>query len=197
MLNDGPLPPEFATAAGPALGEERVLWWTPGNPWRTLWRTLPIWGLAIPWTVFTLYVETIMVTAILHGDGGSGPPRLVYVVMALFLLIFLAVGLILLAKPVHAAMKAARSIHVLTPTRIVRITRGASIEVQSIPLAGIVDVTHRRYRDGTGRLTLSFGRVHDGDGHYVDKTEVIDAPANVATLDSILRAALAGQQRPA
>lgn len=193
MLNDGLLPPEFATAAGPALGEERTLWFTHGDARDAFWRAWPIWLFAVPWTAFAVFWEAMVAGSFFFGGEGMAPagwPGVMQGVMTLFGIPFVLIGFGMLAAPFWVARKTGRTIHVLTPTRLVRVTRGSTSEVQSMPLSRIVGITRRERRDGSGSLILSFGHHRDDDGDLVEKTEEIHAIAQVAVAERQLRAAI-------
>jgi len=176
------------------LGGEKILW--AGRPsWRrAAIGLLGLWLFAVPWTAFALGWESMVLAPWLadieHRPTGSN--AVMAVVMPIFGLPFVLIGLGMMAAPIVAAMKASRTVHVLTDRRLVTAVLGRTLTIQSIDPGAIMSLTRTERPDGTGSMKISFGTYRDSDGDAVDKSETWAGVAGVRDLEVRLREVMAG-----
>ncbi|MDC7790051.1 hypothetical protein PQJ75_30655 [Rhodoplanes sp. TEM] len=170
------LPRDVQDAVRRELGaHERVLYAGQPRPRDAVPPTLLIFLFGIPWTVFSVFWETAVVGLALglwgHDPAGGDLPHWMGIVFGLFGLPFVLIGFAMLSAPLVAALKASRSVHVVTDQRLVTLVARPWRSATS-HFGDEITAVERADRDaGYGHLKVSRGSDRDSDG---DPREIAD-----------------------
>lgn len=172
--------------------DEAVLWhgWQLG---RIDPRMFGIYLFAIPWTAFSLAWTGIAAGAVASmGDQGPG---LVAWAFPLFGVPFVAIGAWMLSRPFVPLWERGRVLYVVTDKRVLKLSLGRALEVNTIPAERVGPAERREQADGTGVLQLAVRIGKDSDGDRQTEKFVIGAVADVkgaqTALEHIARGHLA------
>ena len=185
------LPPPLAKALKAETAGDPVLFATQPQPWPTFRATLPIWIMGIPWTMLT---TGLLVMALAGPWSGTAPPdslglggALATIMLSVFILVFVAVGWGMMLSPFWAYWKARHTVYAVTKKRLIILTLGRTLKVQSIEPAGMRGFTRHERRNGSGTLTILQGFEKDSDGDKVEKTETLWCVPAVKRLETLLQ----------
>ena len=150
---ESPLPPQLADALETEreLGEQ-LLWAGQPDPFRAAGGAWIVFLLAIPWTVFAVFWETMVLG--LGFTRSVGTPQPVAWSMALFGLPFIALGIGMLSAPFRAMAKARRTVYTVTTKRVLTLICGNSQETHSLVPRYLGDIRRTERRDGSGSLVI-------------------------------------------
>lgn len=172
---------------------ERVLWQA-GRIARIDPKTFGIYVFAVPWTAFALLWTTLAAAGAGAAFGSAGPLAWAF---PLFGLPFIAVGLAMMAMPFYGYYTAAKTLYAITDRRLVRLTLGRSLKIESVPGERLGPMQRSERPDGSGSLSFAVGIGTDSDGDRMterfamdDVPGVFDAAAQVERM----RTALAAQR---
>lgn len=113
-------------------------------------RGFAIWLFAIPWTAFALFWMAMagLFTASADGDWFSW-------IFPLFGLPFVLIGLGMFAAPFLSYFQRGRILFAVTDKRVLKLSLGGELKVNSVPADKIRDFERRESADGTGIIDLS------------------------------------------
>lgn len=185
------LPAPLLKALKAETSRDPVLYAVQPQPWLTFRATLPIWIMGIPWTALTM---ALLFAALAGPLSGTPPPAdlglsgsLTTKVLALFISMFVLIGWGMMLAPVWAHWQARRTVYAITGTRLIILTLGRTLKVQSIEPQGMRGFTRWERRDGSGTLTILQGFTKDSDGDTAEKNETLWCVPEVKRLDSLLQ----------
>ncbi len=188
-MNDLPAPLLKALKAETA--NDPVVYAVQPKPWPTFRATLPIWIMGIPWTALTM---ALLVAALAGPLAGAPPPdelgfsgALATTMLALFISMFVLMGWGMMLAPFWAQWKARRTVYAVTKKRLIILTQGRTLHVQSIEPQGMRSFTRWERHDGSGTLTILQGFTRDTDGDTVEKGETLWCVPEVKRLESLLQ----------
>jgi len=198
MLTLSHLPADLRSAVERETRGEVVRWIGRPRPMTVLAKAAPIWLMGIPWSALTFTIFGALILAVL---AGKPPTRVVhpweYWAMAgavVFTAGFVLVGLGMLLAPIYAAMKARRTVHVITDRKLLTITAGRSTSVGSIAPAEILRIDRQQRPDGAGTLRVVTGIGRDSDGDKYERTEELIGVAEAQKAEVLLRALISGSR---
>ncbi len=161
------------------------------QPWPTFRATLPIWLMGIPWTALTTALLVMAIAGPVSGapaPDSLGPGGTTSTVMiALFISVFALIGWGMMLAPFWAYWKARHTVYAVTKKRLILLTLGRTLKVQSIEPAGMRGFTRHERRNGSGTLTILQGFEKDSDGDKVEKTETLWCVPAVKRLETLLQ----------
>lgn len=148
---------------------EKILWTGTPDAGRSMKQGFAIWLFAIPWTVFSVFWESSVFALTSHRED---PTKWV---MLLFGTPFIVVGLIMLAAPFFARIKARNSLYVITDRRVLIAEFGKMLVFRSYLPSDIGRIS--RSDLGNNKSDLSFLRHIDSEGSvsYDGFTGISDA----------------------
>lgn len=185
------LPPPLMKALKAETAGDPVVYAVQPKPWPTFRATLPIWLMGIPWTALTTGLLFMALAGPLSGKpppgtlGTSGAMALL--MMALFISIFVLIGWGMMLAPFWAYRKAKQTVYAITKSRLIILTKGRNLKVQSIEPDGMRGFTRQERRDGSGTLTILQGFTKDSDGDPATKSETLWCVPAVKRLESRLQ----------
>ncbi|NVO13271.1 MAG: hypothetical protein HXX10_04475 [Rhodoplanes sp.] len=170
------LPPAVqAAVCNEVQPRERIVYAGQPSPRSALLPTLPIFIFGIAWMTFVIVWEGSAIGLSLglwgRDQAGGDMPTLFGLGFTLFGLPFVLIGLGMLAAPLVAAVKAARSVHVVTDQRMFTLRARPWRTVVSHFGQEITAIERTDGDGGRGHLKLSRGSARDSDG---DLQEVYD-----------------------
>jgi hypothetical protein len=184
------LPPPLAKALKAETSGDPVLYAVQPQPWPTFRATLPIWLMGIPWTALTM---ALLVMALAGPLSGTPPPPSLgpgdtfgLMMVAVFISMFVLAGWGMMLAPFWAYWKAKHTVYAVTKSRLIILTLGRSLNVQSIEPDGMRGFTRLERRDGSGTLTILQGFGKDSDGDPAEKTETLWCVPTVKHLEGRL-----------
>jgi hypothetical protein len=185
------LPPPLMKALKAETAGDPVVYAVQPQPWPTFRATVPIWLMGIPWTALT---TALLVIALAGPMSGAPPPPTLgwdgafgITLFAIFISVFVLIGWGMMLAPFWAYRKAKQTVYAITRTRLIILTQGRSLKVQSIEPDGMRGFTRNERRDGSGTLTILQGFKKDSDGDPVEKTETLWCVPAVKGLESRLQ----------
>ena len=113
-------------------------------------RAFAIYLFAIPWTAFALFWIAM---ASLATRAANGDP--LAWAFPLFGVPFVVIGLGMFAKPFVPFFQRGRILFAVTDRRVLKLSLGRELTVNSVPGATIKDMTRRESADGSGTIDLS------------------------------------------
>ena len=170
---------------------------------RVLYASRPDWraevGSLVVIFLFGLFWSSIAFVFFGMGTGGllglvhvqsDGAPASTGLLLfaTLFSLPFVAIGVGLLSAPFLGIHKSRNTVHAVTDERLVNVTIGRAVVVDSYPLQTINFVKRRDRKDGTGSLEIGYGVGKDSDGDPRPLTIRWSGIANVKQAESAIRA---------
>lgn len=170
---------------------ERILWQARRIP-RIEPKGFALYLFAVPWTAFALFWTAMAAgAATAFSDDGKGPGVLTWA-FPLFGVPFIVVGLAMLAAPFFGLWAGSRTLYAATERRLLKLTIGKSLKVESVSAERLGPETRTERPDGSGSLSFAvrIGKDSDGDA-TVERFEISDVPA---VFDASRRIA---QMRPA
>lgn len=181
------LPAHFAEVVAREIAGEEIRWFGRPSARLAFLMSTPAWLMGIPWTVLCLGWTAVPVSVLLYADRANDPLQgwgsWAMAGMTLWGLMFVAVGLYMIAVPFLAWAKARRTIHLVTNRRILTLEAGRTIVVRSVWPKDIISLDRRERRSGLGTLTVVTGYTTDSDGDRVAETEVLFAVPDVRTAE--------------
>ena len=169
MWNLEQLPTDLRRAANAALQPgERVLY-AARPDWRAGWGGLiMIFAFGLFWMSISLmfFVGTGLALLGIRPMMSNGQPAGfgLNLFVFLFSLPFVAIGLGFLAAPFLGIRKARATAHLVTNVRLINVSVGRDVSVESFPVSKINFVKRRTRRNGTGTLQIGYGVEKDSDG---------------------------------
>lgn len=154
---------------------ERVIWQAERMA-RIDGRSFGIYVFAIPWTAFALFWTTMAAGASFATMKGIGWLGLAF---PLFGLPFIAVGLAMLAAPFAGIFMGSRTLYAATERRLLKLTIGRALKVDSVPIARLGAMQRRERPDGSGSLSYPVRIGTDSDGDRTTETFAITDVADV------------------
>jgi hypothetical protein len=186
------LPPAVQAAVrGELQPRERVVYAGQPSPRAALLPTLPIFVFGIAWTAFVVVWEVSAIGLSLglwgRDQAGGNAPTWFGLGFSLFGLPFVLVGLGMLAAPVVAAVKAARSVHVVTDQRLFTLVTRPWRKVVSHFGYEVTAIERTDGDGGRGHLKLSRGSTRDSDGDLQEVYESWRGIPEVRRAESAVR----------
>lgn len=165
-------------------GGERVLWQA-GRIARIDPKIFGIYVFAVPWTGFALLWTALAAAGAGAAFDGLGPLAWAF---PLFGLPFIAVGLAMMAAPFYGYYSAAKTLYAVTDRRLVRLTLGRSLKVESVPGERLGPMQRSERPDGSGTLSFAVRVGVDSDGdRTTERFEMSDIPGVFAAAREIER----------
>lgn len=139
-----------------------------------------VYVFAVPWTGFALIWTALAAAGASTASGGLGQLAWAF---PLFGLPFIAVGLAMMAAPFYGYHSAAKTLYAVTDRRLLRLTLGRSLKVESVPgeRLGLVQRSERPDGSGTLSFAVSVGVDSDGD-RTTERFEMADIPSVFAAV---------------
>ncbi len=131
--------------------EERLLWSGRPDPRRFALQTLPIFILGVPWIAFAIYWIASALGFRMPDFSGENPLGF----WPLFGLVFILMGLVLMALPGLAYRRANRTVYAITDRRCLIITAGDRTYVDAYGEEDIGSIRRIERRHGTGDLVFT------------------------------------------
>jgi hypothetical protein len=178
---DDTLPPSMKAFVEREFIGETMIWAEKPDHKIAFFLSFGIWLLAIPWTAFALFWESMVAGPLfldllgyeLTGNPPGTAMKTGMWAMALFGLPFVLIGFGMLLAPFWAWRKGQRTLYVLTAKRLTILEGNTNISVTSIRAKEIVSISRKEGPDGRGTLILHRGHTRDSDGDQVEmKTEL-------------------------
>lgn len=110
-----------------------------------------IYLFAIPWTVFALFWTAMAA----WGTSAMGAPNLIDWAFPLFGTPFILIGIGMLATPFVPLLQRGRILFAVTPQRVLKLSLGRDLTVNSVPASRIGDIVRSESADGSGSVELS------------------------------------------
>lgn len=180
-------PPSLDSALRRELVTGERLLWSARPQGSKLKRGFGIWFLAVPWTVFALFWESM---ALLPWAAATKTPDWAAwsfgVVFPLFGLPFVLIGFWMLWQPIRAMRWAGDTAYGLTNRRLLRVVEARDRKVDSVLLHQIGPIDRREDRAGFGDLRVQTRSHVDSEGDRItERFEVLGVP-DVARLERLL-----------
>ncbi|MFU7528369.1 hypothetical protein [Qipengyuania sp. ASV99] len=135
------------------MGEGELIVWQGMKLARVEPKGFAIYFFAIPWTAFALFwtaMAAVGTSAMQNGDTG-----LLGWAFPLFGTPFILIGLGMLAMPFVPMFQRGRILFAVTDKRVLQLSLGRDLTVNSVPSSRIGDIVRRESADGTGSVELS------------------------------------------
>ncbi len=110
-----------------------------------------IYFFAIPWTAFSVF-WTAMAG---WGTSAMGEPSVIAWAFPMFGLPFILIGIGMMATPFVPLFQRGRILFAVTDRRVLKLSLGRSLTVNSVPASRIGDIVRRESSDGSGSVELS------------------------------------------
>lgn len=180
-----PNPLDTALSGELARGE-RVLWQSRATG-RFRPALLGIWLFAIPWTAFAVF-WTLMAGALQAvSTGFSGSSDWFDWVFPLFGVPFILIGVGMLSFPFVAPRRAKRTLFAITDQRIVKLYKGRTLQVQSLPADRIGAMERVENADGSGSLKIALPDSTAADGTRTTEWFLLGEVPGIRMVESRLR----------
>ncbi len=134
--------------------KEKLLWSASPDANRMMLQAFGLWFFAIPWTVFSLFWESMV--CLMPSDGLTKP------VMLIFGTPFILIGFAMLSAPFFAKLKGGQTLYVITDRRVLIAEFGKTLAIRSY-LPSEIGRIRRKDLDG-GKADISFIRSVDSEG---------------------------------
>jgi hypothetical protein len=146
------------------LPGERVVWaGVPGALGEAL-PTLPLFVFGIGWSSIAFTFAGVAVASVLAEPSPKAMQPGMGAFFTLFSLPFVAVGVVLLALPFYAALKAMLTAHAVTDRRLLTVVGGRWNTVEARSADALTFLQRRDGKHGRGTLRLGLGMERDSDG---------------------------------
>lgn len=110
-----------------------------------------IYIFAVPWTAFALFWM-----AMAAWISPSGPDAgILESAFPLFGIPFVLIGVGMLARPFLPFLQRGRILFAVTDSRVIKLSQGRQLTVNSVPWSRIGDIVRRESSDGTGSVDLT------------------------------------------
>lgn len=140
-------------------------------------RTFLLYVLAVPWTAFSVMWTVFAASAV--GLSGEHGPSIIGAAFPLFGLPFIAVEAWMLSRPFVPLFERGRVLYVVTDKRLVKLSLGSDLVVQTVPADRIGLAERREQRDGTGTLQFAVRIGKDSEGNRQTEDFIIGHVADV------------------
>ncbi len=110
-----------------------------------------IYLFAIPWTAFALFWTAIAA----WGTSAMGDGDIIGWAFPLFGTPFILIGLGMLATPFVPLFQRGRILFAVTAQRVLKLSLGRDLTVNSVPASRIGDIVRRESSDGSGSVEMS------------------------------------------
>lgn len=159
------------------LGAGEIVLWHGWQLGRVDPQTFLIYIFAVPWTAFSVMWTVFAASAVaLSGDQSPG---IIGWVFPLFGLPFIAVGAWMLSRPFVPLFERGRVLYVVTDRRMMKLSLGRELVVQTVPADRIGLAERREQRDGTGMLKFAVRIGKDSDGDKQTEDFIIGTVADI------------------
>jgi hypothetical protein len=159
------------------LGAGETMLWHGWQLGRVDPQTFLIYVFAVPWTAFSVMWTVFAAGAVaLSGDEALG---IIGWVVPLFGLPFIAVGAWMLSRPFVPMFERGRVLYVVTDRRMLKLSLGRELVVQTAPADRIGLAERREQRDGTGMLKFAVRIGKDSDGDKQTEDFIIGTVADI------------------
>jgi hypothetical protein len=118
-----------------------------------------IYLFAIPWTAFALFWMSMAGLGASQMDGG-----IMAWAFPLFGLPFVLIGLGMMATPFLSYFQRGRVLFAVTDQRVLKLSMGSELTVNSVPADKVADSVRRESSDGSGSIDLSLSADVTGYG---------------------------------
>src|SRR5262245_64487904 len=147
---------------------ERLVYAGLPSPWRTALPTVPLFVFGLFWTSISGFIA-VLFAGLLLGYGPSPPPvpRWLAGVASIVGMLFVLVGVLLLASPFYRWLKARRTVHAVTGTRLLTVVDAPWRAVESVE-TGITSVQRKDIANGAGTLAIGCGTERDAEGDPIE-----------------------------
>lgn len=140
-------------------------------------RTFLLYIFAVPWTGFSVLWTVFAASAVaLSAEEGPG---IIGLAFPLFGLPFIAVGGWMLSRPFVPLFERGRVLYVVTDKRLLKLSLGRDLLVQTVPAERIGLAERREQRDGTGMLKFAVRIGTDSDGGKQTEDFIVGHVADV------------------
>lgn len=182
-----PIPPALKQALQSEFVAGEQLLWSAQPSGIKLKGGFGIWLFAIPWTLFSLFLEVMTFLPWFASSKTPAGFQLTFgIVFPIFCLPFLLIGFWMLWQPIGAMRKARDTVYGLTNRRMIRIVIGKNKVASSVLLDQIGPIERKEERDGWGHLRIQTHSHIDSDGdRSTEKFEILGIP-DVATLERLI-----------
>jgi len=191
MNRTNTLPAPVLKALRAETAGENISWAAQPNPWRCLVAASPIWLFAVPWTVFSLGMMGMMLAGPVSGkpppDSLNGMGFYAMYGGVLFMVPFVAVGVLMMAAPIWIYLTSFRTVYAITGKRLLIVTAGRQLQVKQFDPKFITRFERTEARDGSGSLKMFLGSRKDSDGDTVETQESLSYVANVKKAEQLLQ----------
>jgi len=162
---------------------ERVLWQSRANG-RFRPALLGIWLFAIPWTAFAVF-WTLMAGGLqaISSEGWGWFGWL----FPLFGVPFILIGIGMLSVPFAAPRKAKKTLFAVTDQRVIKLYKGRSLKVESVPGTRVGPTERTENTDGSGTIKIAVAIGTDSDGARNTEYFVLGEVPNIRMAESRLR----------
>jgi hypothetical protein len=123
------------------LQDERVLWSCQPSLKRAFRRGLPLVFFAVVW----LGISSTIAVAIFRDANASWFAKI-------FIRFFILIGLVMLSSPLWMVQLAKNTVYIVTDRRVIILTKGTAIHIQSFGPDRLAQIDKRVFRDGSGDL---------------------------------------------
>lgn len=159
------------------LGADETMLWHGWQLGRVDPQTFLIYVFAVPWTAFSVMWTVFAASAVaLSGDKAPG---IIGWAFPLFGLPFIAVGAWMLSRPFVPLFERGRVLYVVTDRRMMKLSLGRELVVQTVPADRIGLAERREQRDGTGMLKFAVRIGKDSDGDKQTEDFIIGTVADI------------------
>lgn len=154
-------PLELALARELRTGE-RVLW-RERQLARIVTKGFGLYLFAIPWTAFAVFWTAMAAVGVstMQSDVGGG---LLAWAFPLFGVPFIIIGMGMLSIPFVPLLQRGKVLYAITDRRLLKLTLGRTLKVDSIPARRVGAITRIERPDGSGSLKIAVSVGTDSDG---------------------------------
>jgi hypothetical protein len=175
MARSDPLQARLEEAVRREARGELVRWSGRPSAWRTFVRVSGLLPMGIGWTAAALTgLGALLINQL---PNVLGPPpdwsgAIVVGAFALFLVVFVLIGVFQMLFPFLQAWYARRTVYALTDKRLITLCEGWKTHVETVRPGHIHDIECRERRDGSGDLRLTIDPDEEWDLRLVGIPEV-------------------------
>ena len=164
--------PKLLAAVERESEDKDVQWVGCPNPQVVLLRNFGIWLFAVPWTVFTLSIAF----------ASRSQPASISIH-----LLFLVIGIGMLASPFTKALRARSTAHIVTSECLITVAFSmlGRLQTKTVQLSSIQSIERDERSDGFGTLTLHTGWT-DSDGDRVKVNDVLYGIPEVRAVEALI-----------
>jgi hypothetical protein len=175
MSRSNPLQARLEEAVRREARGELVRWSGRPSAWRTFMQVSMLLPMGIAWTAGTL--TALVVLLVNQLPNVLGPPldwagAIVVGAFALFIVVFVLIGVFQMLFPFLQAWYARRTVYALTDKRLITLCEGWKTHVETVRPGHIHDIECKERRDGSGDLRLTIDPNEEWDLRLVGIPEV-------------------------